>query len=324
LDHKQEPTVNTLFDTPKCRDLIYDIGLHKGEDAEFYLLKGFRVVAFEADPELVAFCRARLKKFVDSGQLTIVEGAIVDPDMLKAGKNTVMFYTNRENSVWGTVLSDWAKRNNHLLDSRFKNTRQENPGSAIEVNAIRFADALRMNGMPYYMKIDIEGCDMICLTALSAFKERPSYVSIESDKLSFKNTEHEIELFARLGYRSFQAVNQATVHRQKPPQPTKEGQYTEHRFERGSSGLFGRDLKDEWCSREAILRKYRLIHLGYFLFGDEGKVFLKSKTKPARLLTALTRHALAFLSRQSVPGWYDTHARHTTAEAGSEGAVDSR
>ena len=29
-------------------NLIYDVGLHKGEDSEFYLKKGFRVVAIEA------------------------------------------------------------------------------------------------------------------------------------------------------------------------------------------------------------------------------------------------------------------------------------
>jgi len=39
----------------KHHDLIYDVGLHKGEDAEFYLRKGFRVVAFEADSDLVDF-----------------------------------------------------------------------------------------------------------------------------------------------------------------------------------------------------------------------------------------------------------------------------
>ena len=35
-------------------DLIMDVGMHRGEDAEFYLKKGFRVVGVEANPELVA------------------------------------------------------------------------------------------------------------------------------------------------------------------------------------------------------------------------------------------------------------------------------
>lgn len=34
-------------------NLIYDVGLHRGEDTDFYLKKGFHVVALEANPELV-------------------------------------------------------------------------------------------------------------------------------------------------------------------------------------------------------------------------------------------------------------------------------
>ena len=37
---------------PKHPDLIYDIGQHTGEDTAFYLGKGFRVVAVEANPTL--------------------------------------------------------------------------------------------------------------------------------------------------------------------------------------------------------------------------------------------------------------------------------
>src|SRR6516165_6058266 len=100
--------------TPKHYDLIYDVGLHKGEDAEFYLHKGFRVVAFEADPDLIASCKERLKEFIDNGQLTIIEGAIVGFDVITSGPKKVRFYKNCENSVWGTVCSDWAERNARL------------------------------------------------------------------------------------------------------------------------------------------------------------------------------------------------------------------
>ena len=44
---------------PKHLDLIYDVGMHKGEDTDYYLQKGFRVVAFEANPDLVNLCRTR-------------------------------------------------------------------------------------------------------------------------------------------------------------------------------------------------------------------------------------------------------------------------
>ena len=34
-------------------DLIYDVGMHRAEDTEFYLAKGFRVIAVEASPGAV-------------------------------------------------------------------------------------------------------------------------------------------------------------------------------------------------------------------------------------------------------------------------------
>ena len=60
--------MQTPGSTPRQNDLIYDIGMHKGEDSEFYLRKGFRVVAFEANPELIASCAQRRREFLDRGQ----------------------------------------------------------------------------------------------------------------------------------------------------------------------------------------------------------------------------------------------------------------
>ena len=83
--------MSDLIDSPKHNDLIYDVGMHKGEDTEFYLRKGFRVIAFEANPELVDLCRVRLKRFIEQGQLKIVEGAIVDKKEIEAGRQKVPF-----------------------------------------------------------------------------------------------------------------------------------------------------------------------------------------------------------------------------------------
>ena len=38
------------------RKLIYDIGLHRGEDTAYYVARGFNVIAIEANPDLVAEC----------------------------------------------------------------------------------------------------------------------------------------------------------------------------------------------------------------------------------------------------------------------------
>ena len=235
--------------------------MHKGEDAEFYLRKGFRVVAFEADGDLAALGRIRLRKYLELGQLTIVEGAIVSRDAIERGEKTVQFYKNDGNSVWGTLSIDWARRNARLGSS----------SSVVEVDTIDLVSVLEERGIPHYMKIDIEGCDLIPVNVLNMFRERPDYISIESDKTSFKNIKREINALSALGYSSFQAVEQSTLGAcNLPPCPPREGVYVSQHFEEGSSGLFGAELKAEWESRHAILRRYRAIRLGYYLLGDDG------------------------------------------------------
>src|SRR5215213_370132 len=89
--------------------LIYDVGMHKGEDTDYYLKLGFRVVGFEADPELIATCKSRFAAPVASGQLHIVEGAIAP---LGYGEEITFFRSSL--SVWGTVEHEWEERNRRL------------------------------------------------------------------------------------------------------------------------------------------------------------------------------------------------------------------
>jgi hypothetical protein len=88
-------------------DLIYDIGLHKGEDTDYYLKKGFRVVGMEANPDLVNHCKTRFKSAIAGGQLRIIEGAIAPA----SSGDTVTFYRNDTATIWGTIDAAWAERN---------------------------------------------------------------------------------------------------------------------------------------------------------------------------------------------------------------------
>ena len=294
-----------LYDTPKHKDLVYDIGMHKGEDTEFYLRKGFRVVAFEADPDLVQLCTNRLKEFIDRNRLTIVAGAIINREAIEAGQTRILFYRNDKVSVWGTVCVNWAERNERLGTSN----------SILEVDVVDLARIMQQHGVPHYMKIDIEGSDMVCVNALTLFRERPDYISLESDKTSFANIKREIDAFADLGYDSFQVVEQSGIpHAQVPPHPAQEGAYVAWRFEYGSSGLFGAELDGEWQSKREILRQYRVIRLGYYLLGDDG-ILNQWKFRGACRLRFLIGRFLRLVARANVPGWYDTHARLSSVDA---------
>lgn len=82
----------------KVTNLIYDVGLHKGEDTNFYLRKGYDVVAFEADPVLVAHCKVRFRTETGRARLRIVEGAIAPAS---AGEEITLFRSSV--SAWGTA-----------------------------------------------------------------------------------------------------------------------------------------------------------------------------------------------------------------------------
>ena len=281
-------------------DLIFDVGLHLGEDSEFYLKKGFRVVAVEANPANAAAAARRLQSYVDAGELTIVNKAIARQD------GPVQFFVS-DLSVWGTTDARWAERNRRLGSS----IRE------ISVPGISFSSLLKQYGVPYYLKIDIEGADRLCLEALLDSDDRPRFVSMESSKTSFEDLVQELRLLQRLGYRKFKVVPQHRVEEQRLPNPPREGKFVEHVFEAGSSGAFGRELPGEWLSIEQALDVHRRLFKKYRMFGDSGVVssIVRESGLASRVRAVareiLPRRLLRKLKSRVDPGWYDTHAMRT-------------
>ncbi len=270
------------------RDLVYDVGMHKGEDTQYYLARGFRVVAFEADPDLAQAARVKFKEPLASGRLTLIEGAIVEDD----GLDHITFYKNKDVSVWGTVVKSWSDRNAGLGTDSFE----------IKVPVTDFLDVIARHGTPYYLKIDIEGMDMVCLRKLLQTDARPKYVSIESAKTDFSALKDEIETFAKLGYGSFYLQQQGNIGQVRIPRDSIEGALVDHVFEQGSSGPFGEDLPGPWVDADEAVRRYRQIFREYRWFGDN--TFISSMPLGQRLL-GLAQKVLG----RPLPGWYDTHAR---------------
>jgi len=266
-------------------DLIFDVGLHVGQDTAFYLSKGFRVVAIEANPDLCELAEKRFESAIRDQCLTIVNKAIAREP------GSMTFYRNLDSSFWGTIDPEWADRNIRL------GTRNE----SITVEATTMPELLRQFGVPYYLKIDIEGLDMVALEGLRTTASRPRYVSIESDKDSFKALRREIKTFVELGYNRFKIVDQSRVLKQTPRDPPLEGKFVNHNFELGASGLFGEEAPGKWLTAEQTIEAYRPIFLRYALTGDERLV-----------RNAVIRRALKYLGFRAA--WYDTHAKIGTAD----------
>ena len=261
-------------------DLIFDLGLHMGEDTALYLSKGFRVVAIEANPDLCSSAEQRFRGAIHDRRLTIVNKAIARQP------GVATFYRNLDKSVWGTIDREWAERNDRF------GTRTE----SLSVGATTMPDLLREFGVPYYLKVDIEGLDITAVEGLATIASRPRYVSIESDKDSFKALRREIQTFTDLGYEWFKVVNQRYVQKQIPPHPALEGKFSDHKLEEGSSGLFGEEAPGKWLTAEQTIEAYKPIFLRYAMTGDERFI----RNRPIRRLLK----ELGFRA-----DWYDTHAK---------------
>lgn len=267
-------------------NLIYDVGMHVGADTDFYLKKGFSVVAIEANPALVAHCKERFAPEITKGQLQIVDRAI------SPSTGAIEFYVDEENDLWGTADPEWKKRFEKLGHT----------GDIIEVQAATMKEIIREYGIPYYMKIDIEGYDILCLQGLEGEPETPKHVSIESSATSFETTAEQLSLLKRLGYTKFKMVLQNDVPKQRCPRPAREGAYVDYQFKSSTSGLFGEELPGRWLSFDEAIGAYKRFYRKVDFIGPHTGVFRHVKNKFVNRV----------LGRLFYPGagWYDTHASY--------------
>ena len=223
-------------------DLIFDIGANNGDDTAAYLGRGYNVVAVEANPSLCLELRSRFQDELRSGRLNLAEGAIAE----RPGE-TITLYINCADSGWGTTVPSYARQSETL-----RGTVQ-----TISVPTLSFSSLVEQFGVPHYLKIDIEGADILCLRGLVGQPDVPSYVSIERPK-SFGAQREILELLRKLGYVKFQVIDQTAVPEQVHPSLS---------FARGDSGLFGDELPSrDWINYAGTMRRLAEIMFGKILF----------------------------------------------------------
>jgi FkbM family methyltransferase len=274
------------------KKVVFDLGAHKGEDSDFYLRKGFRVVAVEASEKMCMEVKERMKAHPQQAEFTLLNYAVADKD-----NETITFYEN-SSSVWGTILESWDNRN-----KTFGTTSVKRSVKAITLSTL-VNQELRNDEKLEYIKIDIEGADLLALRSFAALKQKPRFVSWESEKISWGSLIEEFDLLQKLGYSKFKIVDQSMVHRQQCKVATPGGSYTNYQFEEGCTGLFGDDLPGEWLTADEAIGLYRKIFVRYKYFGDYG-IFNNKLVMKNRYLNKIMRTVKL---RYPHVGWYDTHA----------------
>lgn len=206
--------------------VIFDVGLHHGDDADFYLRKGFDVVAIEAAPQHVEHARKRFAREIEQGRLEIIAAAVAE----KPG--SIDFYLNLEKDDWSSTDPNYGTRGG---------TRYER----ITVPAVTFDSVYqRYSGRVHYVKTDIEGGDIHVLEGLLRCPVRPKFFSVEGHRADY------LAYMRVLGYTQFKLVNQNLTWSQKCPNPPLEGVYVEHTFAADSSGPFGEEAPGKWIAFE--------------------------------------------------------------------------
>jgi FkbM family methyltransferase len=270
-----------------ARDLIFDLGMHRGEDTDFYLRMGYRVVGIEADPDNAACCRQRFSDQIARQQVRVIEGAVA-PD---GASSKIRFFKNADLDFWGTVDPSFVERNLQLGTKSVE----------IEVEPINLREVMRDFGTPWYLKSDIQGSDWIVLQALATTTDRPTFISINAEKVSFDRLVSEVDSLVRLGYPKLQVIQQQFIPGSAVEAISLDGHKFRYVFEDGASGQFGDELPDHWLDRDAILRDYAGIFRQYRWFGDQSTMV---KIGARRLLRLMGR-----IIGRPLPGWHDIHAR---------------
>lgn len=206
--------------------VIFDLGMNNGDDTAYYLARGFRVIAVEANPSLCEKATLRFARAIGHKQLTIINGAIWS----SSGATT--FYVNLENDHWSSLDLGWAGRN----DSQCRE---------ITVRCVTLGELFREFGTPYYLKIDVEGVDHVVLEQLRTLDLLPQLVSVEDCRFGFSY----MEALAACGYDGFKLLDQSTVANLRDLE-------TGYVFQAGSSGPLGDDIEGRWHSYSEIVDVY--------------------------------------------------------------------
>jgi FkbM family methyltransferase len=248
-------------------NLVYDIGLHDGSDTAYYLHRGYRVVAIDANPLMVTAARRRFHREIAAGKLVLLNVAVGE------GADDLPFWICDDRTEWSSFDRAGASRGGAAHH-------------AISVQWRSLSAILAEHGTPLYMKIDIEGGDLACLHALHG-RETPRYISVEA------GDERLLPTLSELGYSYFQSINQRhLVPLEIPPHSEHQRlerlhgrltgrslewqlarllggghwlrssmrlsrRYDGWAFPRGASGAFGEDLPGRWLSAEEAQRTFR-------------------------------------------------------------------
>lgn len=249
--------------------LIVDVGMNDGSDTAYYLHCGHRVVAIEANPKLTAEAEERFEAEITRGQLTVLNVGIAECE--------------GEGDFWIGANHQWSSFSKAVATRRGATVLEE----PVRVRCVPLSAVLKEYGRPYYLKMDIEGYDLIGLESLNS-DLAPQYISVEFA--------HGVEMkllqrLRALGYDRFKLLNQVSFTDKRPIFEHEFGwravrklyakapslqtvirsvvqrsdfdtfpNTSNWKFPEGSSGPFAEHTYGKWTTADDVLQRYTKLH----------------------------------------------------------------
>jgi FkbM family methyltransferase len=211
--------------------IAYDVGMNNGDDTHYFLSKGFKVIAIEANPDLCEIARRRFSDVISNGRCVILNCGISDED------GFLDFYIDKHSHTTSTFV---PQPNN---DGRY----------VVRQIPIRQGKSIVHEfGEPYLFKIDIEGLDFLVLRNVFNHGIFPPYLSAEAHSLRV------LCLIISMGYDQFKLSEGSRIGTSitKCDISSLDGDRFPFCFNLNSSGPFGDDLDTPWVDSETIVSNY--------------------------------------------------------------------
>lgn len=208
--------------------IVYDVGMSQGEDSSYYLAKGCRVIAIDANKDACRYCTRLFDTHIKSGQMTIINAGVSD----EVGEFD--FFVNLRKERISTFAPEmfsgksWAPA----------------LWRADKVKTFRLPDLVLEYGSPDFIKIDVEYYDARVLLDLCQSGIRPRYISAECHDMAC------FETLVKMGYKKFRLVYGKTVAEAFGRRTVRciDGSTIDYEFGYESSGPYGDDLPGPWLT----------------------------------------------------------------------------
>ena len=164
--------------------LAFDLGGNMGQSTDVLLQNYDKVICFEPNPHLVKHLK---NKYHNNNRVIIEEIGLSDEESVKK------FYISNSHVV-STISQDW------ITNSRFTNVY--NWDNEIEINTTTLNKVIEKYGVPYFIKIDVEGYEYEVFMGLTKLLD-DTYISFEWAEEQYSKINETVSYLKSLGYSNF-------------------------------------------------------------------------------------------------------------------------